>query len=145
MSPCPLSLSIEPRIGAFLQMQSKIMKVSQLHNTIATLFRPIDWTVAIRAIWSCRDELNGLFCNCLPTISSCLLHKALISQEVYEEATNRTIDKISRSYALLDCLEAKTKAVPQEFIKFVQVLKANPYLQSMGNQLVLHYSKFNFS
>ena len=56
--------------------------------------------------------------------------------------TDRNIGKGERSAALLDCIEARTKMVPLDFIKIVGVLEAEPYLESLATQLVQSYCKF---
>ena len=44
--------------------------------------------------------------------------------------------------ALLDCVEARSRAVPLDFVKFVRVLESDPYLESLANQLVHSYCEY---
>ncbi len=48
-----------------------------------------------------------------------------------------------RSVALLDCVEARSEAVPSDFIKIVQILESEPYLESVATQLVHSYCESN--
>lgn len=86
-----------------------------------------------------REGLLSLTRQCLPSLANSLYAQSLIPQDVYEEVTDRNVGKGERSAALLDCIEARTKTVPLDFIKIVGILEAEPYLESLATQLVQAY------
>ena len=99
--------------------------------------------MAVAAFRSQREGLLSLIRHCLPSLTNALYAQSLIPQDLQEEVSDRSIGKGERSVALLDCLQARSKAVPSDFIKIVHVLELNSYLESLAKQLVHSYCEYS--
>ncbi len=80
--------------------------------------------------------------HCLPSLANSLYAQFLITQDVLEKAINESVG-FEKSVALLDCVEARIEAEPLDFIKVVQVLETERYLESLATQLVHSYRELN--
>ena len=96
-------------------------------------------SIAVLAFGSQREGLLNLARNCLPSLTNSLQGQSLISQEVFEKASNKYVEESRRCLDLLNSIEERIKAVPSDFIKFVRVLEADTYLEPLATQLVHSY------
>ncbi len=86
-----------------------------------------------------REGLLKLIRHCLISLANSLYAKFLIPEDACENATDRSVGMSERSVGLLDCVEARIEVVPSDFIKIVQILESDLYLQSAARQLVHSY------
>ena len=105
----------------------------------AQLPATIESTVAVAAFRSQREGLLKLIRHCLPSLAQALYAQELIPEDTRDETTNKSVKMSERSVALLDCLEARSEALPADFIKIVHILESEPFLESMASQLVHSY------
>ena len=52
---------------------------------------------------------------------------------------NKTLSNSERGVALLDCLEATIEVRPSDFVRTVDILKSERFLQSLATELVDTY------
>ena len=107
----------------------------------ASLPSTVDLTVALRAFRSQRVLLLNLIRHCLPTLANSLLAQNLIHKDVYEKVCSDKNPSSERGGALLECLEDRIEAFPASLLKIVDILKSEPFLQEMADDLVHAYSK----
>ena len=77
----------------------------------------------------------------LPTITTKLYSKSIISPTAKQEALNRSHTKDVRTVSLLDVVEKKITAEPHMFTEFVKILESEPTLRSQAKGLVEKYLK----
>lgn len=98
--------------------------------------------MAIEALRIQRDVLCKMIRHCLPSISDKLYSKYMISGDVRERACNQSLGSDrERTGALLDCVEARIGIVPSDFVKFIEILKSDSYLQSLAESIIKSYSE----
>jgi hypothetical protein len=100
----------------------------------------IDPIVAIDILRRHRKPLQDLIIrHCLPHVAASLYAKYIIPKHVYEMVCNKYLGRTERCEALLDWVVTRIQAVPKDFITFVDILKAEPYLKSLGYDLIHSY------
>jgi hypothetical protein len=99
----------------------------------------IDPIVAIDILRRHREPLQGLIRHCLPHVADSLYAKYIIPDHVREKVCNEYLGRTERCAALLNCVATRIQAVPKNFITFVDILMAEPYLESLGNDLIHSY------
>jgi hypothetical protein len=97
--------------------------------------------VATAAFREQRDFLLKRIRHCLPQIPDSLFAESMIPRGVYELACNENKGPSERGVALLDCIESSIEAVPSDFPKIVDILKADGYLESLADALIKSYCK----
>ena len=75
----------------------------------------------------------------LPTITTKLYSKSIISSDALLEAINENHIASVRTASLLSVVEDKIRAEPHVFTKFVKILESEPTLRSQANGLVKKY------
>ena len=65
----------------------------------------------------------------------------MISQDVYEIASNDSKEISKRGVALLDCIETRLQVYPSDLAKLVELLEAEPFLRSLSKDLYKSYSE----
>ena len=65
----------------------------------------------------------------------------MISQDVYEIASNDNKEISKRSMALLDCIETRLQVYPADLAKLIELLEAEPFLRSLAKDLLQSYSE----
>jgi hypothetical protein len=101
----------------------------------------LDRTVATAAFRKQRVLLLNLMQHSLLQISNSLLAESIISREVYKLAINEKKGCSERSVALLDYIDSRIEAVPSDFTKIVNILKAVPFLEPLADAMTKSYSK----
>jgi hypothetical protein len=86
-----------------------------------------------------HKPLLNLIRHCLPQVTDSLFSQAIIPRHVYEKACNEHLGSTERGVVLLDCVMSRLEAVPSDFSKVVDILKAEPFLESLANDLILSY------
>lgn len=102
----------------------------------------IDQKVAVKAFRSQREQLFNLVCHCLPSLTNALFAKDLISKVVKETAFIKCLGESYRTGVLLDCVEDKIEAMPENFAEVVDILESEQFLgKSIKDKLVNSYSE----
>lgn len=109
---------------------------------ILRLLSDIDPIKALGSFNNQRDSLTLLLQRNLTSIANKLLARSIISDETLDAALNPHNSAKWRTVSLLNTLAAMIKAKPQLFIDFVKILESEPPLQSLANELVLAYQRF---
>jgi hypothetical protein len=86
-----------------------------------------------------REPLLNLIRHCLPQVTGSLFSQAIIPKHVYEKACNEHLGSTEKGVALLDCVMSRLEAVPSDFSKVVDILKAERFLESVANDLIHDY------
>ena len=109
-----------------------------------TAFRSAQLPAVIDAVAAFRSQREGLLKlikHCLPSLANALYAHFLIPEDARERATNESVGMSERSVALLDCVEARSEALPNDFVKIVQILESEPFLEGVAIKLVQSYCK----
>ena len=77
--------------------------------------------------------------HCLQTMSNSLYSQGLLSEEVYETVGNTSLGQTARAKAILDCLEGIFQLKPASFTTVIHIMKSEPYLSSLADQLEQYY------
>ena len=85
------------------------------------------------------ETLTLLLQSNLPTITTKLYSKSIISSDTLREALNENHSAIVRTVSLLSVVEDKIRAEPHVFTKFVKMLESEPTLRSQAKELVEKY------
>lgn len=101
----------------------------------------IDPEVAINALRIQHDSLCKNISHCLPTVADSLFAQFIIPGDIRERACNQLLGSVERAGALLDCVRTRIEAVPSDFKKVVEILKSDPFLESLEEELIRSYSK----
>ena len=101
----------------------------------------INAEAAFTSFRSQQEELLGLVRSCLPTISTCLYSKRLISQDVCEESLNEKTVGSVRAAKLLSSVQSRIQSEPSDFVNVVHVLESEPSLTKSAQRLVETYFK----
>ena len=94
---------------------------------------------AADAFKSQREALTLLLQSHLPTITTKLYSKSIISSDALLEAVNENHIATVRTVSLLSVVEDKIRAEPHVFIEFVKMLELEPTLRPQANELVKKY------
>ena len=94
---------------------------------------------AADAIKTQREALTLLLQSNLPTITTRLYSKSIISSDALLEAVNENHIASVRTVSLLSVVEDKIRAEPHMFTEFVKILESEPTLRSQANELVKKY------
>ena len=86
---------------------------------------------ALSVFRSQRELLLNLLKHCLLKVANTLFAEGMISEEVYETASNTSKSPSERGVALIDCLETRLKAFPEDFRRVVEILETEPYLRTL--------------
>ncbi len=98
--------------------------------------------MAVKSFRSKFNVLLNLIRHCLFSLAAALFAEGLIHEDVNRKACNETIDPNSRGVAVLNCIEDRIKAVPSDFTKIVSILKSEPFLRDIADELVQSYRKY---
>ncbi len=79
--------------------------------------------------------------HCMPHLAESLRSKSIISKDAYDKARCLAINPGECVAHLLDCIEAKLKKTPSDFIEVVHVLESEQYLTTLADNLVQAYSE----
>ena len=109
-----------------------------LHSS-TSLPSDIDPQQACEAFRSQLEPLTLLLQSNLPTITTKLYGKSIISSTAMQEALNPNHTKDVRTVSLLSVVENKIKAEPHMFTEFVKILESEPTLKSQAKGLVEKY------
>ena len=101
----------------------------------------VDPTVAIAALETQHGLLLNLIRHCLPSLARSLCDERIIPEDVYERACNQTSTSSERGVALLDSVKSRIEESPPDFIKVVQILEIEPFLESLSKDVVKSYCK----
>ncbi len=65
----------------------------------------------------------------------------MIPRDVYEKVNDHSTGKgdRERGMILLDCVEARSKVVPSDFVELVRVLESDRFLEPLAIQLIENY------
>lgn len=85
------------------------------------------------------DALTDLIPQVLITLSSRLLSKSVISEEVRQDTLNPNVNQTARTSNLLQVVSNKIKYESQAFIKFVKTLESIESLKVQAEELVVKY------
>ena len=118
-----------------------LVKVLVLSCRSDSLLSTVDPTVALRAFRSQRGLLLNPIRHCLPTLANSLLARDLIPKDVYEKVCNDKVLSSERGGALLECLEDGIETFPYGFLKIVDILKSEPFLRNLADNVVHAYSE----
>ena len=77
--------------------------------------------------------------HCLSSLTNSLYARSLITDEVYEKASNETLGKTERAKAILDCLEDKFRMKSSNFTVAVDVFRSDAFLESLADKLIKSY------
>ena len=105
----------------------------------------IDPTVAVKSFRAKFSVLLNLIRHCLLSLATALFAESLIHEDVYDEACNETLSSDSRGVAVLNCIKDRIEAVPSDFTKIVSILKSEPFLREIADELVQNYCKYMWS
>ena len=94
---------------------------------------------AADAFKSQLEELTLLLQSSLPTITTKLYSRSIISKDALCEAVNENHIASVRTVSLLSVVEDKIRAKPHVFTEFVKILESEPTLRSQANELVKIY------
>ena len=94
---------------------------------------------AADAIKSQREALTLLLQSQLPTITTKLYSKSIISSDALLEAINENHVASVRTVSLLSVIEDKIRAESHVFTEFVKILESEPTLRSQANEIVKKY------
>ena len=100
--------------------------------------------MAVGAIRGQRGLLRNLFRHCLPTLADALFSEGVIPEDLKMRACNMYLDANVRSVELLDCIEARVRAVPSDFTKFIGILKEERLFESQPEELIRRYCELPF-
>ncbi len=101
----------------------------------------IDGAKALEAFRHQRESLYSLIPHTLYQMANSLYSKAIISKETYDTAINESLDMPKRTMALLDGMEFRIKKLPSDFREIVCILKSEPFLSTLADELVHSYIK----
>ena len=101
----------------------------------------IDGVVAVNALRSQRINLLILIPHSLLMLTESLNAEGLISREVYEIVCNDSKEVTKRTVTLLNCLEGRVQAVPADFVKLLDILLADSFLDPLHKYLLQSYSE----
>ena len=90
----------------------------------------------VEAVGAFKRVLTDLLQHNLPNIASKLYTKSVISAAALAEATNQVQTTHDRTVSLLSVVEAKIRAEPHVFAKFVKILESEPSMRSLAKMLV---------
>ena len=65
----------------------------------------------------------------------------MISEDVYEIVCNDSKEISKRGVALLNCIETRLQVYPADLAKLVELLEAEPFLESLAKDLLQSYSE----
>ena len=111
-----------------------------LHSS-TSLPSDIDPQQAGEAFRGQLEALTLLLQSNLPTITTKLYCKSIISPNAMQEALNPNHTEDVRAVSLLSVVENRIKAEPHVFTEFVKILESEPTLRSQAEGLVANYLK----
>ena len=91
------------------------------------------------AFKSHREALTRLLQSHLPTITTKLYSKSIISSDALLEAVNENHIASVRTVSLLSVVEDKIRAEPHAFTEFVKIMESEPTLRSQAKELIEKY------
>ena len=115
-----------------------------LHSS-TSLPSDIDPQQAGKAFSDQLEAMTLLLQSNLPTITTKLYSKSIISSTAKKEALNPSHTEDARTVSLLDVVEKKIKAEPHMFTEFVKILESEPTLRAQAKGLVEKYLKNGMS
>ena len=111
-----------------------------VHSSSSThLPSDIEPLKAAGVVKSQREALTLLLQSNLPTITTKLYSKSIISSDALLEALNENHIASVRTVSLLSVVENKIRAEPHVFTEFVKILESEPTLRSQARGMVKKY------
>ena len=111
------------------------------HYSSTHLPSDIESLKAADAFKNQREELTLLLQSHLPTVTTKLYSKSIISSDALLEAVNENHIASVRTVSLLSVVEDKIRVEPHVFTEFVRILESEPTLRSQAKELVEKYHK----
>ena len=95
----------------------------------------IDPKLASKCFIKHHNDMKGLIKHCLITVAGKLYSEVMIPEDVYEVCIESGT-KNEKAATLLNSVKAD---IGTNFAKFVEILRSEPYLESLADKLVTSY------